>query len=225
MPALPDYPGVLKIRTLFAMTADIDIGTALHFTYTGTAPTDATCNTIANDCEALGVTDLVPMLDANTSLTGVEVTDLSSPTAGHGLNATHTGGSRGGNFLPAAACVLQSMKIARRYRGGKPRAYWPFGVAQDLNDQQKWLSASIAQFTTALTNYIAGIEALSVSGTILGNQVSISYYSGFTTVLNPVTGRTRDVPKVRPAAITPDAIVSWEVNPNVASQRRRNLTI
>jgi len=225
MPPLPPYPGVLRVTTPFAISSDVSVGTTLHFAYTGTPPSDATCVTLANDIEALGVTNLVPLLQADTSLLGAIVLDLSSSTGGTGQNNTHTGGTRGTALLSAATCALQSMKIARRYRGGKPRAYWPFGEATDLSSPQAWSGAAITAFTNGLSTYITDISALSVGGTILGGLVNISYYSGFTTVLNPVTGRTRDVPKVRAVAIAPDPILSWEISPNIATQRRRSQTI
>jgi hypothetical protein len=224
MPPLPNYPGVLKIVTQFSRSADTNIGTALHFLYSGTPPSDATCNTMATSISGFAIAQLVPLLDGDSGLHGIEVTDLSSPTAGHGLNATTSGGSRSGGVMPAATCALQSMKIARRYRGGKPRAYWPFGTATDLSNNQNWSGTALTDFAANLTAYIGGIIGLTTSGCVIGEQVSISYYSGFTAVVNPVTGRTRDVPKVRTAAITPDPIVSWAILTQVASQRRRNLT-
>ncbi|MGH9123011.1 MAG: hypothetical protein ACRDYC_13890, partial [Acidimicrobiales bacterium] len=59
-----------------------------------------------------------------------------------------------------------------------------------------------------------------------GSLSSISYYKGFTSVLNPVTGRTRDVPKVRAGADLPvpiDTVTALIVNPKPGSQRRRQL--
>lgn len=222
MPALPDYPGVLKIETLFTVGTDADVSTRLHALYSGTPPSNATCVTIAHDIFNLAVTNLVPLLANENSLTGVTVTDLTTPTSGVGEYLTTEAGTRGaGDPLPAEVCALDNLQISRRYRGGKPRAYWPFGIGSDILSPSAWESASITAFEVGRNAYTNGIEALSVSGCILGAIVSISYYQGFTSVLNPITGRTRDVPKVRTAAITPDVITGYAINPKPGSQRRR----
>jgi hypothetical protein len=52
-------------------------------------------------------------------------------------------------------------------------------------------------------------------------QVNVSYFSGFTNVTFP-SGRIRPVPKLRSVPLV-DTVTSWSTNPNVASQRRRNL--
>src|ERR1700688_4306783 len=101
MPALIPQPNVLKVRMLWANSADVDIGTSLFFTYSGTAPSNATCGTLAADFEAFGVSDLLGLVSTDVTLTGVEVTDLTSPTAGQGSVGVHHSGSRGSGVLPA----------------------------------------------------------------------------------------------------------------------------
>lgn len=223
MPALPAYPNVLKVRTLWLVGADSDIGTTLHFKYSGTAPSDAVCTSIATDIYGEAVSALAPLLNTANNLTGVQVQDLSSSTAGFGEHLTGSDGSRSGEPLPAQTCLLYSSAIARRYRGGKPRTYWPFGSASDVLNPSAWQSAFVSAAQSGLDAYVAFIAALSVSGTILGAQVSISYYEGFTPVTNPVTGRTRDVPTVRSSAIAPDVVLSNIARATPATQRRRSI--
>jgi hypothetical protein len=221
MPALPDYPNVLKVRTLFEVGTDATVATTWHFAYTGTAPSNATCTTIAADILAGAVTHLLPAMSGSVNLLGVQVQDLTSATAGFGESLGTHSGTRSGSPLPGSTCVLINQPIDRRYRGGKPRTYWPFGSGADLTDPQAWASAAISDFIDAIQLYLDVILALVVSGTTISDWVSISYYSGFTAVLNPITGRTRDVPKVRSAAIAPDVINTFTVNPKPGSQRRR----
>lgn len=222
MPALPDYPNVLKVRTLFTIGSDTDVSVTQHFLYSGTAPTDVVCSSLANDFRVVAATELPPVLSNENTLNGVTVQDLTSATAGYGESLTVTDGSETGAPLPAATCVLASAAIARRYRGGKPRNYWPLGTATDLLNPSAWVGASVTAFDVAIANYINGIVGESDSGTTIGAWVSISYYEGFTSILNPVTGRTRDVPKVRLVAIAPDEILSMAISPRPATQRRRS---
>jgi hypothetical protein len=222
VPALPDYPNVLKVRTLFTIGSDTDVSTTLHFLYSGTAPTDAVCSTIAGDLQGFSVSALQAVLGNENTLDGVTVQDLTSATAGYGEDLTVTDGTETGAPLPAATCVLASAAIARRYRGGKPRNYWPLGTSTDLLNPSAWVGASVTAFDVAIAAYINDIVGWTVSGTTVGAWVSISYYEGFTSILNPVTGRTRDVPKVRAAAITPDTVLSMAISPRPATQRRRS---
>lgn len=222
MPALPDYPNVLRVDTDFTVGTDLDVRSRLHYIYSGSAPTDATCVTLATDIYALGVSHLVPLLANENNLSGVAVTDLTTPSSGVGAYLSVTPGTRGaGDPLAAEVAALHNLAISRRYRGGKPRVYWPIGIGSDLTSPSAWDGSSITAFELGLNDYIIGTEALSVSGTSLGALCSISYYQGFTAVTNPITGRTRDVPKVRSVAIAPDVIITLAVNPKPGSQRRR----
>ena len=195
----------------------------MHFGYTGTPPSDAVCTSIASDIYTAAVSGLIPLLNTNNNLTGVSVQDLSSSTSGFGEHLAATDGSRAGEPLPAAVATLYSSAIARRYRGGKPRTYWPFGSASDVLNPSAWESAFVSAAQSGLDGYVAAIASLSVSGTILGARVSISYYESFTSVYNPITGRTKNPPKVRTVAIAPDLILSSAVKGSPATQRRRSL--
>ena len=223
MPALPAYANVLKISHLFDVGTDANALVNWHMTYSGTPPSDSVCNTLAADIEGHAHTRLVPLFPSVISLAGIKVQDLSSDTAGQGENFGVYPGTRSGSFLGAAVCMLVNMPIGRRYRGGKPRSYWPFGVEGDLDSPQLWSSAFKSTVAGALESYLGDLETVSESGTVLSTLVSVSYYNGFTAVTNPITGRTRDVPKVRTAAITPDIITGLVPSSKVASQRRRNL--
>ena len=221
MPPLPDYPHVLKVRTLFLVGADLNVSTTVHFTYSGTAPTDAVCTTIAGDIYTAAVADLVSLIGDENQLHGVQVQDLTSPTSGFGEHIADTLGGRTGNPLPASTCALQNFPIARRYRGGKPRVYWPFGTSADLLNPSSWTTGFVTDVETGTGDYFTGIAAVSEGGCTLTELVSISYYEGFTAVTNPITGRTRDVPTPRSAAIAPDVVLGIPLNQKPASQRRR----
>jgi hypothetical protein len=224
MPPLVPYPGCLKVEILETVLADLDVSTRLHFLYTGTAPSNATCATIAADILALANTNILSLMSAANDLRGVTVQDLTSATAGAGESLATTTGTRGaGPYLAAETAALMNVVISRRYRGGKPRAYWPFGIAADLTTPQAWSTTALSDFNVGLDALVFGISALSVSGTNLGAFVSLSYYHGFTAVTNPITGRTRDVPTPRTVALAPDLVTGFSVNAKPGSQRRRQL--
>jgi hypothetical protein len=223
MPALPDHPAVLRIDWLLYVASDLSARCRSHLTYTGTAPTNAVCVAYATALRTLWVAEILPYTSTDNGILGVKVTDLTSPTAGVGEFLSTTGGGDANAANAAEVCVLVNEPIARRYRGGKPRLYIPAGTSADLVNPQLWSNTFISNFQASLDALYADMKALSISGTIAADVVSVSDYLGFTAVTNPITGRTRDVPKVRAVAIAPDIISALDMNPKPGSQRRRQL--
>lgn len=222
MPPLPNIPGVIKIRHRHTIAGDTDVLVIWHWAYTGGPPTDTDCANLADDIAGYYATDMLGLLNGNITFTGIDVTDLSGPSAGFGTVTVSHAGTRSGGDLAAGTAMLVSMPIARRYRGGKPRSYWPWGVSGDLVDQNTWDSTIISAAESLLATYTGQFPGTSQGSTVLSDHVSVSYYEGFTSVLNPITGRTRDVPKVRTGAIPVDPILAYTPSVKVSSQRRRN---
>lgn len=223
MPALPDVPNMLKIEHLMSVGNDGSAMVRWFVAYTGTAPSDSVCNSIAGACAAAWATDLAPLANTDVILNEITVTDLTSPTSGRGVWSGSHAGTRSTTTLPGATAVLINMPIARRYRGGKPRSYWPFLGGTDLLTAQQWESSAVTAVEGGLESYLTAVYASGSGGTTVSTLSNVSYYSGFTAVVNPITGRTKDVPKLRTGGPVVDAIISLVCNPKPASQRRRSL--
>ena len=223
MPALVDQPNVLAVRLHWAASLDTNIQSKLHFKWSGTAPSNATCSTLASDIRAFAVTRFQGLIDSDHTIGEVDVTDLTSAIAGNGAATGSTAGSRAGAFLPAGVAVLTSYKIGRRYRGGKPRTYWPFGVGGDMQNNSTWQTTFMDAVRTAVNGFVADTSGLTVAGCSVGAHCNVSYYEGFVSSQNPVTLRWRNIPLPRTVAIAPDDITAISVDTKPASQRRRNL--
>lgn len=221
MPPLVNQPNVLKYELEFAAGTDIKILSRLYFTWAGTAPTTAALNALAQTADSYASTNFPQLMDPTRSYQGLNITDLTSPTAAYGAHATPNNGNGPGTPPPANSCVLMNMVIARRYRGGKPRVYWPFGLSAQVATAQTWSTSFLTLCHTQVAGFIAAVLASSSGGTTVSNLVNVSYYEGFTTVTNAATGRTKDVPKPRTTAIPPDVVVGWSLNTKIGSQRRR----
>lgn len=221
MPALPPVPQVLAVRWLFDVGSDTHVSTKWHIKYTGGPPTNADAAAIASGIYTASVTDIIPLLALANSLEGVEVTDLTSATSAQGTHLAHTAGSRAGPTLAAEVTALVNIGIGRRYRGGKPRNYWPFGTATDLSNPQLWNPGFSSLVTGNLESLLAAIDAVAIGTTLLTSLVNVSYYSGFTVVLGS-TGRAhnRSTPRAVPIV---DVASSITCNPIPGSQRRREL--
>jgi hypothetical protein len=112
-------------------------------------------------------------------------------------------------------------QIARRYRGGKPKSFFPWGVVTDFSSPQLWTSAFANSATGDYATFIAAVRAIAAGSTTLSNYVNVSYFSGSTVVINPVTGRARNVPTLRTGGPVVDSIVASTANTRIGSQRRR----
>lgn len=221
MPALPAVPGVLRIIFDWTVGSDITVGCRLFYAYTGAAPSSADCLSLATDIHGYAVDSLNPLLSSGQFLDSVRVTDMASDTGGDATYALVSAGTRAGSQNPASVCIVEQHKITRRYRGGKPRTYWPFGVDEDLLTPQLWTTTFVAAMNSGFAAFTAAVSALTAGTTDVNDQVNVSYYSGFTPVLNPVTGRTRDVPKLRVGGPVTDTINSSIADQTIGSQRRR----
>jgi hypothetical protein len=223
VPALPPVPNVLKVRIHWSVGSDTAAVNVLHWRYAGTPPSDASCVTIATDVRSAVATTLLGLVTTHSSLTGADVTDLTSDIAGQGAHFQSSGGGGSSSALSPGTCLLQSLKIARRYRGGKPRTYWPLGASGDLGTNLAWAGGFVTSATSQLAAFTAAMNAITVAGCNLTGQVNVSYYEGFTvSAPDPITGRVRNVPTPRTTPLI-DPVTSFVVDPHPASQRRRNL--
>jgi hypothetical protein len=223
VPTPPAVPSVLKVIFRQTLGSDTSVSTTLHFSYTGTAPNDATCLLLAEQFWLAYSNHLTPLLDTAGSLVGTDVIDLTSETSGSAAYAATSAGTRAEGTLTGGSVSLVNCTVARRYRGGKPRQYWPFGGSTDLTTEQAWSSSYQAAFATAYDAFIAACQSIVESGCTVVALVNVSLYKGFVSSQNPITGRWRNLPTYRTGTIPVDVILSAALNPKPGSQRRRNL--
>lgn len=221
MPALPAVPNVVRLRWLHTVGSNLNLGCHQYWHYTGAAPTAADMVSLAGTMESLWNTNFKPLAGTWVTLTECIAQDLSSSSAAIGTNSTTSTGTLSGSPLTAETAVLVNYVIARRYRGGKPRTYWPIGQPSNLTTAERWSAGAVTGFQTAVNAISTGLAAVTFSGGgTLNSQVNVSYYLGFTSYQNPVTGRWINAPKVRATPVV-DNITSSVVSAIPGSQRRR----
>lgn len=213
-------PQVLKCQFIILQAAGASAFVHVYLRYNGTAPSSTDLNNVAGALSTAWNTNYAPLCSVNYSLTNVNVTDLTSPTSAQGTNAVVHPGTRTGVGLTANDCMLVNQKIARRYRGGKPRQYWPLGVSSDLGNDFVWISAFLTSANTALTGFNNALLAVTWAGATITQIVNVSYFQNFTVKTNPITGRARNVPTLRPTPVI-DPVTNHTINSRVATQRRR----
>lgn len=225
MTPLPPVSHVLQLRTFFTIGDKLDQGVRQFYRWSGTTPTAAILEQLCTQINAAAIAaNIRGMLSDYNYFTGTELTDLTTDMgAQNSVRVTHIG-TRGGTKLPAEAAFVTSFEIPRRYRGGHPRSYWPFGVEGDVDTPNQWTSASQTAFTTCVAAYIGATVGQSNGGTTVGAHCSIAYYHGFTVVTDPITHRARNVPTKRtPPVVT--TVTRINGRSYIGSFRRRRIKV
>lgn len=220
MPALPSVPKVIRVVLVHSYGIDLGVITRFYVQYTGTAPTSANLTSWGTAIGSAWNTNMAPQHNAIVHLTNIEMTDLSSSTSAQATVNVSYVGTLAGNQLPADTCVVTSYTITRRYRGGKPRGYWPGGSTGVLATPQSWTAAYATAFDAALQAFQVAIFAAPWSGSGTLAQVNVSYYQGHTAVQDPITLRWRNVPVLRTTPLV-DVVLAHTSRQRIGSQRRR----
>jgi len=194
-------------------------GTRFFLHYSGGTPTGADCTTLANQIEAAYAAHIAALVVPGTALKEVDVLDIASDRGLSGQWSGSTAGTEAGAALPAQVALNVEYGIARRYRGGKPRGYWPMGSETDLLNASDWGPAFITSSQNAVIAFFNQLEAYAGIPANPFRHVNLSYYSGFKNVTNS-SGRERAVPQYRPQALHDD-ITGYFSKVVLGSQRRR----
>ena len=218
MPALPPVPNVLKASILWTISSDVNARTGLFFEYSGSAPSNSACQALAGDIFAAFSVNNGDW-DHDTTMIGCEVVDLSSSSGGVGIHSASQPGTLS-SPISGASSVLANYLLARRYRGGRPRSYWPFGDSSVVGNRQTWEATFIEGVTTHLNAAFAATIGSTSGGTTINQHANVSYYNGSRVVISPTTGRARNVPILRSSPVV-DTIVGFQVSTRIANQRKR----
>lgn len=220
MPALPSVPEVVRIDLSYSWSSDPHLANRTFWKYTGGAPSNGDMTSLATALAANWPGIFAGYTSTAVALTGVKCTDLSSPSGGVGEWAGSHAGTHAGQPLSVNDCFVINFQIARRYRGGKPKTFNPFGIASDMATDQTWGSALVTDIEAAWAAWSGDITGAVVGTTTMGAQCNVSYYHGFASVQNPVTLRWRNIPTPRSAPLV-DIVAGYTGNPIIGSQRRR----
>jgi hypothetical protein len=198
-----------------------DAGSRFYLSYSGAAPSAANCSTLATDIATAWATDIASSISSVWTLVEVDVLDIATDSGASATVAvSHAGG--GSSDAPTANTAINvEFGIARRYRGGKPRMFFPAAAASELADNAHWSAGFQSSFNTAVAAFFTAIEALTVGSMGTLAHVNLSYYSGFKNVTNS-SGRTRAAPTYRDVAAL-DTITGYATKAVVGSQRRRRV--
>jgi len=217
-PPLPASPCV-RVRLIYTDADGALAGSRFYLSYSGSAPTAANCSTLASDIATAWNTEMAPLVQQNYTLTEIDVLDIATLS---GLSGQWVGTHQGqdtGSAIASQVAVNVEFDIARRYRGGKPRMFWPPPSSAAKVNDGNWSGSFVSEYNTAVAAFFAAVEALSVGAIGTLAHVNLSYYSGFQNFTTP-SGRERAVPKYRSSALL-DTITGYSTKARMGSQRRR----
>jgi hypothetical protein len=186
MPPLAPVPNCLKVEIMGTTTAGLNWANILHFNWSGTAPTVAACEAIAEQVFNEYNSQMLTNASADISLTEVQVTDLTSNTSSQGSYEGAATGDLEGSVVPAGASVLAQYASTLRYRGGHPRTYLVLGESLKLENTSTWTSAFVTAVEEAWTAFLAAVVGYASGGCTVGSQVAVSYSSGHAPRPDPI---------------------------------------
>jgi len=198
-----------------------DWGSRFYLSYSGSAPSGADCTTLAGDIMSALGGQLQPLLSFQSSVQETDVLDIATRSGFSGQSVAFFAGTRSGTSLPAQVTANVEYGIARRYRGGKPRGYWPLGMDGDMLNVMSWDPTFVTDVNAAFVAGFAAIEALSIGAMGTLQHVNLSYYFGYQNIENPGK-RAYNEPMYRATALH-DNIVGYSCKAELSSQRRRRV--
>lgn len=220
MPALPPVPNVIRVRAVWTIMGKANQGARWFYLYSGSAPTTAALGTFGGLLQTQYLAHMVPNVNAGVTLTEWVLEDLSISTGAVAVVASNTPGTAVNNNISPATSVVTVYEVARRYRGGRPKTFWPPPGEDAIGTNGLFTPGFVSTFQTAQGNVIQAPVAATAGGTTITNHVNVSYYEGFTVVTEPISGRARNAPKLRSSPLV-EAVVGATVQPYVGSMRRR----
>lgn len=179
---LAPVPNVVRVTLegfVDTSSADTLWVNVLHFSYSGTLPSNTTCTSIAGSIAVTWNAHVASLCPSPTTLQAVTVTDLSSNAGGSGESLPLFPGTRGDDSIPANAAVLISYPTTFRYKGGHPRQYLYVLGNADLQGATNWSTAATAEVQTHWRDFLNTCTSISVSGTSLSSFVTVRYKGKF----------------------------------------------
>lgn len=206
MPPLPNVPEVCKVE-IAGTYHDSKWVNIYYVHYTGAVPTATQLGVYLNDIDAALAANYSAEMSVDNEITSYTMTDLSTDTGAVNEKSVSHFGVRTGDFNPANVCMVGSLTIPRRYRGGHPRKYLPWGTAGTFASGSTidWDSGFVTDCQAKFSNVLAGFIGNVVGSTTWDQNVNVSY---------------RTAGAVRPTALV-DVVSGGIIRTRICSQRRR----
>lgn len=221
MAALPATPEpVIRLKFYHSIDSALLLGNHVDVFYSGSAPSSVDLSVIAADVATAWGANLKGLLSSSGLLAKVGAIDLANPGTVEGEAVVSIAGTRAGNIPTLASALVQVFHPAVRYRGSRPKTFWPFGTVNDVSGANTWTSGFTTTAAADLDAFLEELLGVTSGEATLSAPAYVKYYHKSTVVVNPTTGRARNVPTV----LTPPQVydvISWSLQTQLGSQRKR----
>ena len=157
MPVRPPTPDTIKAEVLWTQSG-IPAANILHVGYDSGAPDAVDLASLATALSNAIKGAIQGQYGADTVCVGVTCTDIASDSGHVGSDVASWDGTGAGNNLSAGTAFLINWQQPRRYRGGKPRTYFPAPLAGEMVTQSEWSAGAITAFSAAATALLAAVN-------------------------------------------------------------------
>jgi hypothetical protein len=189
----------------FTLGTDSNAHCHIFFHYTGAPPTTTQLQALASAWNTGWSTNMASQHLAYVIYTGCTWSDLSTNLTAPAVGTASIPGTALTGTNVADTCLLMNLNIARRYKGGHPRVYWPMLGNNDLQNSQAWKGTSLTAFSTKLAAQLNTVLSVSGLAPTLDQLCNVSY---------------RTAHALRPTPLV-DIAPTWSFNVIPATQRRR----
>lgn len=171
---LPDVANTLKYRLIGQQAGSpwVNVG---HIFFTGAAMTQSDVNTIATTLRTSWGTRFASLFTTTSSLTTVEITDLTNRNSFIGTDTTTVNGTDATAIGSLAVAACLSLKVNKRYRGGHPRMYLAGVNATVYTNGKTWTGTRQTAYQTAGRGWLSDINAMT-TGSRTYQLCAVSYF-------------------------------------------------
>lgn len=181
MPPMPPVPGVCKllIGGFVDNTQVQNWANVLHLQYSGTPPTQGNLSSLSFTIQSSWTTNMAPECPSPTTLTTIQLTDLSSATAAQNEMPVLIPGTRGDDSGPANAALLISYPVPARWRGGHPRSYLYVGGVADYQGAAEWSNAFMLEAKNHWQSFVDGFIPSTIGATSFTGICVVRFHGKF----------------------------------------------
>lgn len=217
---LPDRPCV-RCRLIWKASTNNFSGTRFYLRYTGTPPDGPTCSAFATTIASAAASAFSGHTHNSIAINEVDVLDITTTTGASGQAGSGVVGTLGNPPLPLSTAFNCEYGIAQRYRGGKPRGYFPLGDSGSLVDAAHWSETNRKTFETAVATFFDDVQTGAPTSMSTVQHTNVSFYDGINKNSPPWRGEGYAYPPAyRPVALTFD-ITGYFGKALLGSQKRR----
>lgn len=226
LPPLPASP-VIRCQLVYNEGSGLEAGSRFFLGYSSGTPTAPDLASLATSIATFWNGQIAALTNTGIELVGVNCQDITTLLGLEGSAVVAHPGTRSGTPLPRQVAMNTQFLIARHYRGGKPKMYFPCGVEGDLLDQSTWDPTFITTAHGNVAAFFAACAAVTETSFTTNAHVNVSFYFGFQN-FTPPGKRYYARPLYRNEPPNPttnlalvDPITGYIVRPELSSQRRR----